>query len=112
MQDRKQSVYCLIHSVRQLWCSYNAHSVNKLKVAYNDALRLLMQVPRWTSASQLFADYRLPAFEALLRRHKFSLLNAIRLSNNSLLKYFVSSDLYLTSKLLTKWRADLRLPGH
>ena len=94
----------------QLWCRYNAQTVNKLRVAYNDALRLLLQVPRWTRASQLFVDCRLPTFEALLRKHKFSLLNAIRQSTNVLLRSFVASDLYLRSKLMQKWRLDLKPP--
>ena len=31
----------------QLWCSMFQYSVNKLRVAYNDAFRQLLREPRW-----------------------------------------------------------------
>ena len=33
-----------------LWCSYKKGSMRRLNVAYNDALRILLKVPRWHSA--------------------------------------------------------------
>ena len=82
----------------QLWSHYRLRTFDKIRVAYNDALRLLLKVPRWTSASQLFADCRLPAFNALVRKHTFSLLTSMRRSDNSLLVNYVSSDLFLRSR--------------
>ena len=38
----------------QLWSSSFQYSLNKLKVAYNDGFRLLLNEPRWCSASSLF----------------------------------------------------------
>ena len=104
------SAFCTPIYGCQLWFTFHAQSLHKLKVAYNDALRLLLQVPRWTSASQLFVDRRLPAFQALMRKHAFSLLNAIRQSENLLLCSYVASDLYYMSKLLRKWRVELAPP--
>ncbi|XP_070400510.1 solute carrier family 12 member 3-like [Nothobranchius furzeri] len=37
----------------QLWSSYNQSSMNKLQVAYSDALRIILKIPRGGSASQI-----------------------------------------------------------
>ena len=45
--------YCTPLYTAQLWGSYQVKSIHRLNVAYNDALRLLLRIPRWHSASQL-----------------------------------------------------------
>lgn len=35
-------------STTHLWSNYNKVSVQKLQVAYNDALRILLERPRWS----------------------------------------------------------------
>ena len=45
--------YCTPMYVCQLWSSVFQYSLNKLKVAYNDGFRLLLNEPRWRSASRL-----------------------------------------------------------
>jgi len=49
----------------QLWSSVFQYSLNKLKVAYNDGFRLLLNEPRWCSASTLFVYHNVPTFDAL-----------------------------------------------
>ena len=39
-----------------VWRCYRQSSMQKLKVAYNDGMRMLLRMPRWTIASQLFDD--------------------------------------------------------
>ena len=41
----------------QLWSNYKKESMQRIKVAYNDAMRLKLRVPRWHSASQLIVHY-------------------------------------------------------
>ena len=72
-----------------------------------DAFRLLLDVPRWTSASSLFVLHRVPTFAAVIRKLTYSLYDCIRSSSNSLLIAYVESDLYYRSKLLHKWRSML-----
>ena len=52
--------FCTPLYTAHLWSNYKASSMQKLKVAYNDALRLLVRVPRWHSASQLFVNLGVP----------------------------------------------------
>ena len=46
--------YCTPLYTAHLWSSYKKSSMQKLQVAYNDALRILLKVPRGVSASQMF----------------------------------------------------------
>jgi len=45
--------------------------MKKLQVAYNDALRILLRVPRWTSTSQMFVSNIVPTLHAVLRRYMY-----------------------------------------
>ena len=47
--------YCCPIYGCQLWCSVYQYFFNKLRVAYNDAFRQLLQEARWCSALSLFA---------------------------------------------------------
>lgn len=91
----------------QLWCNYRKESLNRLRVAYNNALRLLLKMPRWTSASDLFVTHGAITFHAIIRRHEFSLMHSLTVSDNKLIKSFYESDRFLQSPLLSKWRHDL-----
>ena len=59
--------YCTPLYTAPLWVNYKSESLRKLKVAYNDALRILLKEPRGGSASQLFCINGLTTFQALLR---------------------------------------------
>jgi len=56
-----------------LWCSMFQYSLNKLRVAYNDAFRFLLNEPRWCSASRLFVLHNIPSFSAVIRKSIYSL---------------------------------------
>jgi len=60
---------------RQLWCSMFQYSVNKLRVAYNDAFRQLLREPRWCSASRLFALNNVSSFAALMCKPMYSFMS-------------------------------------
>ena len=90
----------------QLWSNYKYMSMQRLKVAYNDAMRLLLRVPRWHSASQLFVSTRVPTSEALLRQLMFSFMCCLDKSENHILEALVSplkSCYRFTSKLWRHW---------
>ena len=46
--------YCTPLYTAPLWVNYKSESLRKLKVAYNDAFRILLKEPRGGSASQLY----------------------------------------------------------
>ncbi|KAI8428853.1 hypothetical protein MSG28_007499 [Choristoneura fumiferana] len=62
---------------------YTSH---RRKVGYNNAFRMLIGLPRWCSASAMFAESRTDGFAAILRKKAASLLSRIRSSPNSILK--------------------------
>jgi len=41
--------------------------MKKLNVAYNDALRIVLKIPRGSSASEMFVANNEPTFKAVLR---------------------------------------------
>lgn len=90
----------------QLWSNYKKKSMKRLKVAYNDAMRMLLCVPRWHSASQLFVSVRVPTWEALLRQLMFSFMCRLDKSVNHIIEALVSpfkSCYRYTSRLRRHW---------
>ena len=91
----------------QLWCNSRKETFNRLRVAYNNALRLLLNVPPWSSASDLFVKHGATSFHSLIRIQQYSLLRSLVISENVIVKSFVESDRFLQSPLMSKWRTDL-----
>lgn len=90
----------------QSWCNYKKKSLQRLKVAYNDAMRLLLHVPRWHSASELFVSTRVPTCEALLRQLMFSFMSRLDKSEKHIVEALVSpmkSCYRFTSRLRWHW---------
>jgi len=84
----------------QLWSSSFQFSLNKLKVAYNDAFRLLLSEPRWCSASSLFVCHNVPTFDALIRKLIYALWCSCHNSSNVLVDKLLVSE----SKLFKRWQ--------
>jgi len=84
----------------QLWSSSFQFSLNKLKVAYNDAFRLLLSEPRWCSASSLFVCHNVPTFDALIRKLIYALWCSCHNSSNVLVDKLLASE----SKLFKRWQ--------
>jgi len=74
--------------------SFVHYSFNKLRVAYNDAFRQLLQEPRWCSASKLFVLNSVSSLPANMRKLTFSLWRSLQTSDNSLVNAVLSSDLF------------------
>lgn len=91
----------------QLWCSAFKYNFDKLQIAYNDAFRLLLNEPRWCSASRLFTVHNLPTFYALMRKLIYSFKRCLQNSSNSLLAALFNSDFQFASALFSKWRTLL-----
>lgn len=56
------------HRLRYYWKS----SMHKLLVAYNDGLWMLLRVPQWSSASQMFWNAKVPTCAAVLVKLMYS----------------------------------------
>ena len=95
-----------------LWSNYKVKSMRKLRVAYNDAMRLLLRVPRWHSASQLFTSVGVPTCEALLRQLMYNFMKRLETSDNSIIVGLTNptkSCYRVTSKLRKHWFSSLLL---
>lgn len=55
------------HQCCSLWCSCSKAKMKKRQVAFNDSIRILLKLPRQTSASHMFVTRNVPTFHAVLR---------------------------------------------
>ena len=69
--------YCTPLYTAQLWWNYSAAAMRKITVAYNDVLRMLLGVPRHSSASEAFAACGLPTYAATIRRLVYSFMGRL-----------------------------------
>lgn len=77
--------YCTSFYSASLWVNYTQKAYNALRVQYNNAFRLLLRLPRFCSASVMFAQARTDTFDAIWRKKSASLLSRTRGSGNSIL---------------------------
>lgn len=77
--------YCQSFYSGGLWVSYKQRSYNALRVLYNNAFRMLLGLPRFCSASSMFAANRTNDFYGIMRKKASSLLLRLRGSANSIL---------------------------
>lgn len=78
--------FCQTFYTSSLWFTYTQKSVNTLRVQYNNAFRMLLGLPRFCSASGMFAEARTDGFAACMRKKAASLLSRVRGSTNSILR--------------------------
>ncbi|XP_026741872.1 uncharacterized protein LOC113503928 [Trichoplusia ni] len=92
--------YCQSFYTCSLWISYSQRAYSDLRVQYNNAFRVLMGLPRFCSASSMFAGAIIDGFSAIMRKRCASMLERLRSSTNSIL--CVLSDRW-DSPLLRRW---------
>ncbi|XP_063379380.1 uncharacterized protein LOC134666122 [Cydia fagiglandana] len=68
-----------------LWVKYTKKALNALRVQYNNALRMLLGLPTWCSASRMFAEAQTDDFHAVMRKRIVSMMGRLRSSTNSIL---------------------------
>ena len=95
-------IYCC-----SLWTTYKVASYRKVKVAYNDIFRSLHQIPRYESASTLFASYNVNNLDAVIRSNCYSLLCRIQQSNNSIISAIYNSEARVLSRMWHQWGISL-----
>ena len=95
-------VYCC-----SLWTSYKMSSYTKTKVSHNDIFRSLFLVPRYESASTLFASHNVRNLDAVLRANYYSLMCRVTNSSNSIVQALVTSEARLRSRIWHSWGVAL-----
>ena len=86
-----------------MWFDSTVTAMKKLKFAYNNSLRRLLNLTKYNSASEMFANLNIPSFSELLRRFEFSFRSRIMNSNNLLVNGIVMSATPLFSKMWARW---------
>ncbi|XP_061706726.1 uncharacterized protein LOC133517426 [Cydia pomonella] len=82
--------FCTSFYTSSLWVNYTQKQYSALRVQYNNAFRVLMGLPRYCSASLMFAEARVDSFSAIMRKRAASLISRVRASTNSILAMFAS----------------------
>ena len=102
--------YCTPLYTAPLWVKYKQKSIQKLQVAYNDCMRLLLRVPRSSSASQMFVSVGVPTFSALLRNLIYRFMCRASESENYIIAVItdpIHSSTRFSSGLWHHWRTCL-----
>ena len=86
------SVYCL-----NVWCNFSAKQMSKLRIAYNNAMRLIFDLKRDVSISHNFVTKNIFNFASLHRRLLFAFCNRLSVSDNPVIRTCVQSDSYFHS---------------
>ena len=75
-----------------------SRTMNRLKVAYNDWLRMVLGIPRYCSASEMFAYTNMPSCQCGIRLNIYSFMKRIQCMKNEMvhiISYTVISYVYL-----------------
>lgn len=78
--------YCQSFYTCALWTNFTLRTYNALRVQYNNAFRALLRLPRYCSASGMFADAGVEDFYAIMRKRSASVVRRLRGSSNGILK--------------------------
>lgn len=82
--------YCTSFYTCSLWARHTRKSYSALRIQYNNAFRVLLGLPRFCSASGMFAEARVDCFYATMRKRCASLVRRVRASSNSILAMVAS----------------------
>ncbi|XP_063530727.1 uncharacterized protein LOC134741765 [Cydia strobilella] len=77
--------YCTSLYTCSLWANYTQKAYNALRVQYNNAFRAVMGLPRYCSASGMFAAAHTACFHTTMRLRAASLVQRVRASPNTVL---------------------------
>ena len=86
-----------------LWWNYNIGSIKKLYVAYNNVFRFLHGLPRDCSASAMFVIHNVKNCSAIIRNLVYKFIRRLDLSENSIIKMVLNSDLHWQSRIRKHW---------
>lgn len=77
--------YCTSLYTSSLWANYTKRAYNDLRILYNNAFRVILGLPRYCSASGMFAEFRVDCFHTTMRKRAASLVRRVRASSNIIL---------------------------
>ena len=103
VKNRLFSSYCSNLYLCSLWAKYRKSSIRHFIVSYNNAYRILHNLPMRCSASFMFANAVVDNCTTRVRKCIFSLLGRLTTSTNVIVQSALNSDVYTTSTLQQRW---------
>lgn len=94
--------FCQNFYTCNLWFQHTQKAYNALRIQYNNGFRVLMGLPRFCSASGMFADARVDDFYAIIRNRTASMMTRVRDSSNSMLAV-VADHFNFNSGIIAHW---------
>ena len=91
----------------QLWWNFTQAAMRKINVAYNNAFRTIMQLPRYCSASNMFAMCNVPSCQAVMRNLAYRFTIRLDRSENKLLCAIGTSDMRYQTRIKKHWMSSL-----
>lgn len=98
------NMYC-----SHLWARSNKDSFNRVRVAYNNALRIIFNYEKFCSAGTMFVYHGIYSFNAMLRRNIAGFRERVQNNNNSLLVVLTSPTLLYSFDTGKSWVEKLYL---
>ena len=96
--------FCTNMYCPQFWYNGTKCSINKLKVAYNNSLRRLLNIPYYSSASSMFVNLNISSFNELLRHSINNFCKRLMSSNNMFLQKLCTVHIIFNSPIHKWWR--------
>ena len=90
------NMYCSI-----MWYDCHVTAMRRLRIAYNNSLRRLLDIPKHNSASEMFVLLNIKSFSELLRSYIHSFMNRLQCSNNLILSSICESTVPTYSNIWT-----------
>ena len=104
--------FCTPMYTCHLWWNYKAHSFHKSKVAFNNAFRMLHNLPTYCSASEMFTVNRVADCKAVIRNLVHRFISRLMISKHLLVCSILSSDLVWSSRIRRHWARLLYVHYH
>ena len=96
--------YCVSFYCISLTLKVTAAKINRLKVCYNNCMRMLFRLPFNSSISRFCKENRLPTFQELRRKSIVSLFQRLKLSSNSIIFSLVNNFSFFNSFIFNTWK--------
>ena len=104
--------FCTPMYTCHLWWNYTAQSFHKLKVAFNNAFRMMHNLPTYCSASEMFTVNRVADCKAVIRNLVHRFMMRLMISKHLLVCSILSSDLVCSSRIRRHWARLLYVHYH
>ena len=107
VKNRLFSSYCSNMYLCVLWVNYRKCAFNSLKVAFNNAFRILHKLNMRCSASAMFVYSNVRSYPEMYRKAVLSFMIRLNCSLNILICKIIKFDLYADSNLIILWNRNV-----